>query len=587
VNRRPGAWAAGGRIAAFRWRRYVLGGLLWALNHSLPLLTGLLLKAVFDRVAGEHPAYTSALSLIAVLAAVELGRSLVFWLAMTSWPPWWRAIATWLRANALESVLCAPGAPSRRLPASPGEAMGRFRDDVEDLVWFVDVWVDVAGGMVLVGASVAVMLRISPLLTLVVVLPLVGVVAASRGLGHLVRRSHRRLREQGSSVTDLIADLFGGILVLKAAGAEERALDRFQARNASRRQAAVRAQLAADLLGTVSGVSAQLSTGLVLLLAAGAMRQGTFTVGDLALFTSYSASLTAIPRWLGRMLALARQSGVALERLARLQPDRLAEQALEPRPVWLTAAPPPAPVPTLAPGQQLRVLAIDELTARHPASGRGVAGVSLDIRAGTLVVVTGPVGSGKTTLVRALLGLIPVESGAVRWNGELVADPGALLVPPRVAYAGQVPRLFSAPLEENLRLGWTASEDQLWDVLRLVRLDAEVAAMPLGLATVVGPRGSRLSGGQAQRAAVARALVRIPELLVLDDVSSALDAQTEDLLWEGLRRQGITCLATGHRRAMLERADHVVVLDEGRVVAAGTVAEVRRALPAIDRARTH
>jgi ATP-binding cassette subfamily B protein len=199
--------------------------------------------------------------------------------------------------------------------------------------------------------------------------------------------------------------------------------------------------------------------------------------------------------------------------------------------------------------------------------------------------VTGPVGSGKTTLVRALLGLIPVEAGAVRWNGELVGDPGAFLVPPRVAYAGQVPRLFSAPLEENLRLGWTATADQLWEVLRLVQLDAEVAAMPLGMTTVVGPRGSRLSGGQAQRAAVARALVRTPELLVLDDVSSALDTETEDLLWDVLRLRRITCLATGHRRAALERADQVVVLDEGSVIAAGTVAEVRTDLRALDRAR--
>lgn len=132
--------------------------------------------------------------------------------------------------------------------------------------------------------------------------------------------------------------------------------------------------------------------------------------------------------------------------------------------------------------------------------------------------------------------------------------------------AGQVARLFSATLEENLRLGWPAGEEELWAALRLAQLDEDVAAMPLGLATVVGPRGSRLSGGQLQRAAIARALVRRPQLLVLDDVSSALDQRTEERLWRALADAGITCLAASHRRPALDHADHVVALEAGRVV---------------------
>src|SRR5262249_50817496 len=152
-----------------------------------------------------------------------------------------------------------------RLPASPGEAVGRLRDDVEDLVFFVDIWVDVAGGLVFAVVALAVMLSVSPLLTVVAVVPLVGGAGAFRGLGRLVRRSHRSMAEQGASVTDLVADLFAGVLTLKTAGAEERAVDRFRARNALRREAAVRAQLAHNLMSSVSGGAAQVTTGLVLL----------------------------------------------------------------------------------------------------------------------------------------------------------------------------------------------------------------------------------------------------------------------------------------------------------------------------------
>jgi ATP-binding cassette subfamily B protein len=582
-DRSLGAWGAGARLARFQLRRYVPGGLLWSLEHTLPLFTGLLLKAVFDRVSGDRPAYGTALSLVALLVAAELGRALVFWSAMAYWPAWWRAVASRLQANVLESVLCAPGPPSTRLPGSPGEAIGRFRDDVEDMVWFVDVWVDIVGGAVLAVVAVAVMVRISPIVTLVVVAPMVGVLAGTRALGRLLRRSHLRLREHGSSVTDLIADLFGGVLALKAAGAEERALARFRARNASRRRAAVRAQLAHDLMGSVGGLGAQIGTGLVLLVAAGALRDRSFTVGDLALFTSYASSLTGLSRWLGRLLAYHREAGVALQRLARLQPDRRPEQVVAPGPVWLTSSPPPVPAPAADPEDRLRRLEVRGLTARHPASGRGVEDVDFAVRAGALVVITGAVGSGKSTLVRALLGLLPIEAGTILWNGRPVDDPGTFLVPPRTAYASQVTRLFSATLEENLELGWPARPDQLWSALGLAQLDREVAEMHLGPATVVGPRGSRLSGGQAQRAAVARAVLREPDLLVLDDVSSALDLRTEERLWEALRARGTACLATGHRRAVLERADHIVVLEAGRVAAAGSLDELRRASPEFQR----
>jgi ATP-binding cassette subfamily B protein len=149
-----------------------------------------------------------------------------------------------------------------------------------------------------------------------------------------------------------------------------------------------------------------------------------------------------------------------------------------------------------------------------------------------------------------------------------------------------VPRLFSAALGENVTLGWPASSDDVATALRLAAVDDDVAAMSDGLATLVGPRGMRLSGGQAQRAAAARALVRHPDLLVVDDLASALDPQTETRLWSALAALPTACLAVSHRPAVLERADRIVVLDRGRVVGVGRLpglldecAELRRMWP--------
>ncbi|HZQ87947.1 MAG TPA: ABC transporter ATP-binding protein [Acidimicrobiales bacterium] len=565
-------WWAGSRVARYLPRPYVLGGSLWSLNHCLPLVPGLLLKAIFDRFGHNPPATNSALSLLAVLAAVQVGRGIELWGAMLSWARWWVPVGAWIRSNLLGAVLCRSGPPSQRLPGSAGEAVGRMRDDVDDLVWLADIWVDVAGAIILGAIGVAVMCTINVMLTLVVVLPLVAVVFLTRWLSQRIRRYHAQLRQSGAAVTSFIADVFSSVQAIKTAGAEDRVLARFRYLNASRGTAAVKSELANTLLQTVSAATSDISIGLVLLLAGSSMRNGHFTVGDLALFTSYTATLTSLPRWTGRMLARVRAASVATERLARMVPEAGPAAVFAPGTVYIKTPPPPVAAVVRPAGDVLERLQARGLTASPVPGRRGIENVDLDIGAGEFVVVTGAIGAGKSTLVRALLGLAPVDAGTVRWNGAEVADPGLELVPPRVAYVAQVPRLFSAQLGENVTLGWPASADDVASALRMAAVDEDVAAMPDGLATLVGPRGMRLSGGQAQRTAAARAIVRSPDLLVVDDLASALDPHTEARLWSAIVDLPTACLAVSHRPALLQRADRIVVLDRGHVVGVGPLA---------------
>jgi ATP-binding cassette subfamily B protein len=300
------------------------------------------------------------------------------------------------------------------------------------------------------------------------------------------------------------------------------------------------------------------------------MQAGEFTIGDFALFVFYLEFIADLTAFSGLLVARYRQIGISVERMQRLMEGAKPHDLVEFSPVYMDGNFPEIVYLPNDPANALQTLETNNLSFHFPESTNGIEGIDLSLERGSFTVVTGRVGSGKTTLLRVLLGLLPKGNGEIRWNGVLVESPADFFTPPNCAYTAQVPRLFSDSLRDNILMGLDKTDDDVFTAARMAVMDEDLSGFEEGLETMVGPKGVKLSGGQIQRTAAARMFVRQPELLVFDDLSSALDVETERTLWERVFEQpNQTCLVVSHRRAALRRADLIIVLKDGRIEAKG------------------
>jgi ATP-binding cassette subfamily B protein len=482
-------------------------------------------------------------------------------------------VGTLLRRNVLDHILRQPGA--QPLPSSSGEAISRLRDDVQAVTLGLSWMLDPVGQVVVAGLAVAALARVDPRLTLAVLAPVVVVIVLVRIANARIITFRRVAQQSIGNVTGLLGDVFSAALAIKVADAEERVVAHLRKLNDSRRRAQLADRVFSAFVGSAATNVANLGTAVLLLLSARAMSEGRFTVGDFALFVTYIGWLTSIMGQFGSFMANFRHMEVSLDRLQALMagapPGALVEHAplhlLGPLPQLLWTEPDIE--------EPLLDLAANDLTFLYAGTRLGVTGVSFHLQRGSFTVVTGRIGAGKTTLLRVLLGLLPMQSGALHWNGRPVVDPATLFVPPRSAYTPQTPRLVSESLRDNILLGVPEHAVDLDRVIHAAVLERDLTDLEDGLDTLVGPRGTRLSGGQVQRVAAARMFARPAELLVVDDLSSALDVETERLLWERLlARKELTCLAVSHRHAALRRADQILLLKDGRLADRGSLDEL-------------
>jgi len=520
--------------------------LVCALTGAFGALTGWLWgHIVSDLQAGERP-----FGLTAVLVASLVGSPALLSVAIRRYPRWW--IAVMMRARTC--VLHGQTSSHRLERTPPGEVVARTMD-ADRMARYADRWVDFLNGLVI--AVVTAVVAGTPLAGGI----LLGVMTASAVASSFGRRVAGRSAAASSAARarfgrSLVSSL-DSVRTVKLAAATPEVHRHLREVDGGRVEAAVREHRVQALLDGVPIVMVQVGVvaAWAVLVAGG---------WGLATALMVAGAVNGFD-WFGRVAGSVITEAPGTRAWMRATSRLAGGGDLMQLPDGVDLVHGIAPDPTAELRDPLTDLRICGLTAVHDDGTIGVSDVDLEIAPGELVLLLGQVGSGKSSLLGALAGLVS-STGEIRWNGRVLDDHQADLRPGRVAHVAQVPRVLSGTFRGNVALDHPGREVE--PALEVARMGRDVSEAG-GPDALVGHRGVRLSGGQVQRLALARALACDADLLLADDVSSALDATTEIELWSALRERGATVIGATSKAAALSQADRVVVLVEGRVAATG------------------
>jgi ATP-binding cassette subfamily B protein len=533
------------------------------LASSMVLALGSGLRYLIDGgFVGQNPEqlpiiFTYLCLAVGLLALGSFGRTYyVAWLG--------ERVANDLRREAFQHILQLEVSFYEQIRV--GELISRLTTDTSLIQILVGTSVAIAiRNLLLLAGSIVMMISISAKLSLyclaVVPLVIVPIILLGRRVRHHSKLSQDRLADIGGYVDECLNQ----IRTVQAFNHE--AIDKLIFRNYSENAfaAAVKRSRARALMAAIVMTLVFTAVSLVLWLGALDVAAQQLTSGELSAFVFYAVVAAGSAGSFSELFGDLQRAMGATERLLELFSFPIATANQQQK----------RPLPAISRG----ILAMHNVSFAYPSyPERAVLKkVTLSVAPGENLAIVGPSGAGKSTIFSLLLRFYDPQSGSIYVDGMDIKDVSVQDLRNRIGIVSQEPALFSTTIYENILYGRpSASKEEVWNAAEIVKLGDFLSILPHGINTVVGTRGVRLSGGQKQRIAIARAILRNPNILLLDEATNALDAESEQAVQNGLKHlmKTRTTIVIAHRLATVLNADRIVVLDQGEIKAVGTHAEL-------------
>ena len=524
------------------------------------LLSGIIVKDIFDSLNGASQLGLNIWILIILYVAIPVLNNIAIQINSYIISTVDLSIKNVLRRRIYHVILKMPGAQG--LKGSINESLSRFRDDVDDISRTATEPIYAVPTIIFSIFAIGIMMRINVFLTIVAVIPMLLVVVMVRALQREIEKLRKSSRESTGDITHFIGEIFNSVHSIKVFGCENNLISRLEKLCDIRKKNSVKDLTLNGFFDAVFLNLVYFALGIVLVFAANMFKSGEFTVGDFAIFEYYFWFIRMLPSHIGKLIKQYKQSIVSINRVESLIEGRSLNTLVESK-EWN--------IPNIkaikAKDYSMSNIEIRNLNYIYKSTNRGVKNINLNIERKSINVISGKTGSGKTTLLRAILGLVNIESGEYYLNGVKLNSNENIFKPPFCSYTPQIPKLFTDTIRNNILMGIDESKVDMEKILYLSALDVDINKFENGLDTIIGNKGSKISGGQQKRIALARMLAINPEIIVIDDFSSSLDVLTEQLIFERLiKPREYTCILVSNRAGIIQNSDNNIVLEDGIIV---------------------
>lgn len=449
-------------------------------------------------------------------------------------------------------------------------------DDVPTCAFPAELLSEVIGYVVYSLIAIASLLIVNWRVTIYIFIPITIAIMIIKNASNKIKKNRKVNREIHDNVSQSISDIANLVQTIKLSHAHEGILKHYEKLNVKRLGIMLKETLFESSIQTIIGGTVHIGTAIMMFIVAKSMINGNFLIGDFSMFVWYLGTFASCVDRIMELVSETKQAEVSYDRITELvgeenkdmltkdcnlkvfkESEKFEYECMERTP--------------------LKELNIKNLSYCHDDRS-GIYDINLTLKPGEIIVIAGGVGSGKSTLINVLMGVVPKDLGEFFWNGIEIKDNKEFFIPPNVAYTSQIPRLFSDTIGENILLGKDVCNEEIKEALSCAVFDLDVTQMENGIDTQIGSGGSKLSGGQKQRLALARMFIHDAELYLMDDSSSAIDGETEAKFWKGLeekiRVKKFGCIIASNKKQVLQRADKIIFLKNGHILDCGKVNEL-------------